>query len=42
MFFFLFLCGMGFGWVVGYMYGWHGATGNVEATEPKAIDKIWR
>lgn len=42
MLFVLFLCGLLFGYFVGYAYGWHKALGNNEVFEPKSIEKIWK
>ena len=42
MIFLLFLCGLLFGYLIGYAYGWHKALDADEVFEPKPIDKIWK
>ena len=42
MLFLLFCTGVAFGYLVGYVYGWHKASDNDGVFEPKPIDKIWK
>ena len=42
MLFFLFLCGLLFGYLIGYAYGWHKALGNTEVFQPPENVKIFK